>query len=332
MRKVFTEMKKTNEYKWLSEISSHTIGNICIDLDTAFSRFFKKINGRPKIKKKNKCKKSFPVRYENVYFISNCVNIEKIGKIKFQSDKQFIEGKNKCKYSNTRIKFENNKWILSFGIECENQALELNNFSVGIDLGIKDLAIVTYNDKNKVFKNINKSKKIKTLKHKLRYLERKVSRKYDTNNKKKAYDRKWFKSNNILKTEEQIRKIYNQLTNIRHNYIHQTTHSIVSLLPKEVIMEDLNISGMMKNKHLSKAIAEQKFYEFRRQMTYKCEFNGIKITFVDRFFPSSKMCSCCGSIKKDLKLSDRIYICAECGNVIDRDLNAAINLMNYSKV
>ena len=97
-------------------------------------------------------------------------------------------------------------------------------------------------------------------------------------------------------------------------------------------MEDLNISGMMKNKHLSKAIAEQKFYEFRRQMTYKCEFNGIKITFVDRFFPSSKMCSCCGSIKKDLKLSDRIYICAECGNVIDRDLNAAINLMNYSKV
>lgn len=332
MSDIFIVLKQSEKYAWLKEVSAHTIGNVCIDLDKAYARFFKKIGGKPKFKKKGKCKNAFPVRYENVYFINDCVNIEKIGKIKYQSDKELPQGRNACKFTNPRIAFENNKWILSFGMECENQARELNDFSVGIDLGVKEPAVVAYGENHKVYKNINKSKRVKTLKHKLVHLQRKVSRKYETNNKHKVYDTKWYKSNGILKTEEQIRKICNQLSNIRKDYTHQTTHEIISLLPKRVVMEDLNVSGMMKNKHLSKAIAEQTFYEFIRQMKYKCEYNGIEFVQVDRFYPSSKTCHKCGCIKHDLKLSDRTYICSECGEVIDRDLNAAINLANYSKV
>ena len=257
----------------------------CIDLDKAYTSFFTKIGGKLKFKKKNKCKNAFPVRCETVYFINNCVNIEKVGKIKYQSDKELPQGRNTCKFTNPRIVFENNKWILSFGMECENQAQKLNDFSVGIDLGVKELAVVAYSGNHKVYKNINKSKRMKTLKHKLSHLQRKVSRKYETNNKHKVYDTKWYKSNGILKTEEQIRKIYNQLSNIRKNYIHQTTHEIISFLPKRVVMENLNVSGMMKNKYLSKAIAEQMFYEFIRQMKYKCEYNGIEFVQVDRFYP-----------------------------------------------
>lgn len=331
MRNIFVELKQSKEYAWLKEVSAHTIGNICIDLDKAYASFFTKIGGKPKFKKKNKCKNAFPVRCETVYFINNCVNIEKVGKIKYQSDKELPQGRNTCKFTNPRIVFENNKWILSFGMGCENQAQKLNDFSVGIDLGVKELAVVAYSENHKVYKNINKSKRIKTLKHKLLHLQHKVDRKYETNNKHKVYDTKWYKSNGILETEKQICKIYNQLSNIRKNYIHQTTHEIISLLPKRVVMENLNVSGMMKNKYLSKAIAEQMFYEFIRQMKYKCEYNGIEFVQVDRFYPSSKTCHKCGCIKHDLKLSDRTYICSECGEIIDRDLNAAINLANYSK-
>lgn len=332
LRAMFTKMKQTDEYSWLKEVSSHTISNVCIDLDRAYSLFFKKISGKPKFKKKNKCKNAFPIRGDSFYLIDTFASIEKIGKIKFQSDKELPLGRNVCKFTNPRICYKNNKWILSFGMECENQARQLNDYSVGIDLGVKELAVVAHGNQNKVYKNINKTKRVKALKSKLKHLQRKVSRKYETNNKNKVYEKKWFKSNGIIKTENQICKIQNKLANIRKNYIHQTTAEVIKLLPKRVVMEDLNVSGMMKNRHLSKAIAEQCFYEFIRQMRYKCEFNGIEFVQVDRFYPSSKICSCCGYIKNNLKLSDRTYICKECGFTVDRDLNAAINLMNYSKV
>lgn len=133
-----------------------------------------------------------------------------------------------------------------------------------------------------------------------------------------------------MREEDKLRRFYARLANIRHNYIHQTTASLVKRFPYRVTMEDLNVSGIMKNKHLSKAVQEQCFYEFIRQMKYKCEFNGIKFVQADRFFPSSKTCSECGSVKRDLKLSDRTYKCPECGLEIDRDYNAAINLMRYA--
>ena len=143
---------------------------------------------------------------------------------------------------------------------------------------------------------------------------------------------KFVKTNNIVKLEKEIKLVYRKLSNIRLNHIHQATNKIIKTKPYRIIMEDLNVNGMMKNKHLSKAIAEQSFYEFIRQMKYKCEFNGIEFIQADRFYPSSKTCSECGNIKDKLKLSERTYICSECGCVIDRDLNASINLSRYGLV
>ena len=196
---------------------------------------------------------------------------------------------------------------------------------MGIDLGVKDLAIAEYNGERIVFTNINKSRKMRQLNKQQKHLQRSISRKYEANHKGKRY----VKTKNIDRSESKLRRLHARITNIRTNYIHQCTHRLISLLPKRIVMEDLNVQGMMKNKHLSKAVQEQCFFEFRRQMQYKCEWNGIELVLADRFYPSSKTCSCCGNIKHDLKLSDRVYKCDVCGTVIDRDYNAAINLSRY---
>lgn len=220
--------------------------------------------------------------------------------------------------------FDGKYWYLTLSFEHNENQVELNkDLSVGIDLGVSNLAIVNCLDKP--IKNINKSVKVKKLKKKLKRLQREVSRKYEANKKGKEF----VKTKNIIKLEKQIKLIHRKLNNIRLNHIHQATNMIVKLNPHRVVMEDLNISGMMKNKHLSESIQEQKFYEFIRQMKYKCEFNGIEFVTADRFYPSSKTCSCCGNIKKDLKLKDRVYVCDKCGFKIDRDKNASINLSNY---
>lgn len=323
MIKLITPLKKQEEYKWLSEVSTTALQIVCTDLHKAFQGMFNKIAKHPKFKSKKFAKLSFPVRSENkkFYFVNDIVTIEKLGKVKYKSSYEFFQGRGVEKYSNARISYTNGKWILSFGMECENQAQDLSG-RIGIDLGVKELAVVSHNGGQIVFHNINKSKRVRTLKHKLVHLQRKVDRKYRTN---KSYE----KTKRILKVEQQIKEIYYHLSKIRENYIHQTTHQLVNLNPEIITMEDLNVSGMMKNRHLSKAIQEQCFYEFRRQMEYKCEDKGIKLQFVDRFYPSSKTCSCCGSVKNNLKLSDRTYICDECGLVIDRDFNAALNLERY---
>ena len=322
LRKVLTNLKQQDGYMWLKEVSAYTISDVCLDLDNAYKRFFNKQNHKPKFKKKNKCKNSFPIRSDRFYFNNNCANIEKIGKIKYQTNYNLHQGRNMCKFTNPRIKYKNNKWILSFGMECDSQTQIFTDNSMGIDLGIKELAIVSCGDKFKVFKNINKTKIVKKLNKQLKHAQRKVSRKYYTN-------KSWNKSNNIIKAEKRVKQLYNKLSNIRKNYIHQITRELINMLPKRIVMEDLNVKGMMKNRHLSKAIQEQCFYEFRRQMQYKCEEYGIEFVLANRFYPSSKLCSDCGFKKKDLKLSDRIYKCNNCGLIIDRDENASINLMNY---
>ena len=190
------------------------------------------------------------------------------------------------------------------------------------------MAVVAYGDRQLVFHNINKSKRIRDLNKRIRHVQRGISRKYEAS--KKRTGGRYEKTNNIRREEEKLRKLQARKTNIRSNYLHQTTHTLVSMLPRQVVMEDLNVSGMMKNRHLSKAVQEQCFYEFIRQMQYKCAWNGIRFLQVDRFYPSSKTCSCCGAIKRDLKLSDRIFECPNCGAVIDRDYNAAINLSRYT--
>lgn len=185
--------------------------------------------------------------------------------------------------------------------------------------------VVAYGDKSVVFHNINKSKKVRGIKRRMRHLQRSISRKYEANKQGNAF----VKTNNIARSEDKLRRMYERLTGIRMNYIHQCTHELVSLLPKRVVMEDLNVAGMMKNKHLAKAIQEQSFAEIIRQMQYKCEWLGIPFVQVGRFYPSSKTCSHCGCIHKGLKLKDRTFVCPECGFTIDRDYNAAFNLMRY---
>ena len=322
IRKEFNNsIRKNDDFKWLYNVSGQITAQAFADLEDAYKNFFDGLAQRPKFKNKKKSKKSFYVRYDAIKFSNNRVNIEKIGKVKYSSNYKIPK---LDKYTNPRCHFDGKYWYLTFGFEHgESQASLNEDLSIGIDLGISHLAIVNHLDKP--IKNINKSKEVRRLKKKLKRLQRQVSRKYEMNKK----DNQFVKTNNIIKLEKQIKLVHRRLNNIRNNHIHQATSKIIKLNPYRVVMEDLNVSGMMKNKHLAEKIAEQKFYEFKRQMKYKCEFNKIEFFEADRWYPSSKACSCCKNIKKDLKLSDRTYTCNVCGLVIDRDKNASINLGNY---
>lgn len=321
IKKIFNNtIKKEEEYKWLYEVSGQIAAQAFTDLQNSFDNFFSKKSKYPRFKSKKKSNESFYVRYDRMNIKNNTVNIEKVGRVKFTTnyDVPILN-----KYVNPRCNFDGKYWYLTFGYEHDENQVELNeDLSIGIDLGITSLAVVSGIDSP--IKNINKSYQVKKLTKKLKTLQKQCSRKYEMNKNGKQF----IKTQNIIKLEKEIKFIYRKLTNIRNNHIHQATNSIIKLKPYRVVMEDLNISGMMKNKHLSKAIGEQKLHEFLRQIEYKCKFNGIEFIKADRFFPSSKMCSNCGNIKKDLKLSDRIYKC-DCGLTIDRDKNASINLSKY---
>ena len=296
----------------------------------AYQRFFKKQSGFPKFKSKRKSTPSFYVDNIKIEFTDTHVKLEKIadGRTKNRAKANWIKlaEKNRIpvgvKYSNPRVTFDGVHWFISVGVECEDtQVTDIKADGIGIDIGIKDLAICS--DGN-TYKNINKSHKVKKLKKKQRRLQRKVSKKYLKNKKGESY----CKTSNIIKSEKELLKLNHRLTNIRRNHLHQTTSEIVNRKPRFMVLEDLNVKGMMKNKHLAKAVQEQCFYEFYRQLQYKSNWAGIEFITADKWFPSSKLCSECGNIKKDLKLSDRIYIC-ECGNKIDRDYQASVNLYNY---
>lgn len=323
--KQLTPLKKQEEYQWLKSVSNKMLTTTLLDLDKAYNNFFKSGFGFPKFKSKKKSRKSFPIR-NTLYFTESEVFIEKLKKIPYQTNYQIPLGKD-VKFYNPRIHYTpNSKWILTVSIKCENQASELTDIPMGIDLGVKELATVAFGEDKLTFKNINKTREMKKLEKKLRRVQRQISRKYEMNKQ----DNKFVKTQNIIRLEDEVRKLQYHMSNIRQNYIHQTTHKLINLKPCRITVEDLNISGMMKNKHLSKAIQQQNFYEFIRQLEYKCSWNGIELMKADRFYPSSKTCSNCGCIKSDLKLSDRTYICPDCGIVIDRDYNAAINLMKYA--
>ena len=325
MIRLITPLKNDGEHEWLYEVSNASLQIVCRDLQKAYKCFFKKLSGFPKFKSRKRSKLSYPVCANRFYFVdNNMVQIQKLGKVRYKTDFNLPLDK-EHKFSNPRITNRNGKWLLSFGMECENQTPKLTDMSMGIDLGVKDLAIAECNGQI-VFHNINKSKKMKELCKKQKHLQRSISRKYEANKQ----GQKYIKTKNIERLENKLRKLYCHISNIRQNYIHQCTHSLVSLLPSRVVMEDLNITGMMKNRHLARAIQEQCLYEFIRQMRYKCEWNGIEFVQANRFYPSSKTCSCCGNIKRELKLSDRTYKCDICGLTIDRDYNAAINLSKYA--
>lgn len=332
LRKEFTQLKKTKEYEWLNRYSNNISKQAIKDACDSYKKFFKGYSKFPKFKSKKKSRPSFYVDNIKIQFTDTRVKLEKISnstkknKAKLNWIRLAEKGRipTDCKYSNPRVTFDGINFWISVGIEVEESTEMPTNNGVGIDLGIKDLAICSDNN---TYKNINKTKEVKRLKKKKRRLQRKVSRKYLINKKGVCY----YKTSNIIKLENQLLKLNHRLTNIRHNYLHKTTSEIIKRKPMFIALEDLNVTGMMKNKHLAKAIQGQSFYEFKRIISYKANWNNIKIIEVPRFYPSSKTCSECGSIKRDLKLSDREYICLECGCVIDRDYNASINLMKYGQ-
>lgn len=207
--------------------------------------------------------------------------------------------------------------------EQERQKPVLNDFGVGIDLGIKDFAICS---DGRIYKNINKSSQIKNIEKKLRREQRSLSKKYESYKKFNKNLKGKATQQNIRKQKLKVQKLYQRFDNIRTDYINKVICELVKTKPMWIAIEDLNVSGMMKNRHLSKAVAQQKFFKFRTKLIAKCNGYGIELRLVDRFYPSSKTCHCCGNIKSDLKLSDRVYRCDECGYTEDRDYNASLNL------
>ena len=333
VRKYINNVLKPTTHSWLKEVGSNVMKQGVKDASLALQRYFKGLSGKPKFKSKHKDRPSFYVNYESLSRKQCGFQGEKIGFVKTSEALPKLN-KNE-KYSNPRITFNGKYWYLSVGYEVQENTVELTDESLGIDLGVKDLAICS---NGKVYKNINKTQRVKKLEKKLKREQRKLSRKIENNiqsyksNRSPIYKRPLKECQNIQKQNRLIRNIHRKLANIRQNYLHQTTTEIVKTKPSRIVMESLNVSEMMKNKHLSKVIQQQKIYEFQRQIEYKSKLNGIEFIQVDKFYPSSKTCSCCGNIKKDLKLSDRMYKCDVCGLVIDRDYNASINLANYEVI
>ena len=326
LRKQFTQLKKQEEYKWLYSISNNVTKQAIKDACMSFKRFFKGQSKYPKFKSKRTDRPSFYVDNVKIKFTNNKVKLENIAISKKKNKAKLnwvrLAERNKiptnCKYINPHVVFDGINWWITVGIEYADNTKTPVNDGIGIDLGVKDLAICS--DGN-TYKNINKTQKIKKLEKRKRRLQRSISRKYLNNKKGDSY----YKTSNIIKSEKRLLKLNKRLTNIRQDYINKSTTEIINRKPKFITIEDLNIKGMMKNKHLSKAVQQQKLYEFRRQLEYKCKWNNMELRIVDRYSPSSKLCHECGCIKKDLKLSDRIYKC-ECGYVEDRDYNASLNL------
>ena len=333
IRKELTVLKNTT-HPWLKEVGSNVIKQAVKDWNDTRNRFFKGLCNAPKYKSKNTSKPSFYVNYERLSCVEGGFIGERLGFIKTtQPLPRIPKGTH---YKNPRISFDGKYWYLSFSYEVPEISVELTDLVIGVDLGVKTLAILSTGE---FIENINKSRRVKQLEKQLRREQRHLARQLQANTKgylttekggrKRIYKRPLELCSNIQETKRKIKLIYRKLHSIRMNHLHQTTSYLVKQLPKGIVIEDLNVRGMMKNKHLSKHIKDAMFYEFRRQLEYKCLQYGIYLVVADRFYPSSKTCSYCGNIKSKLNLNERTYKCNSCGLKKDRDLNAAENLAYY---
>ena len=314
------------DMKWIKEVSSKATKQAIMNGDKAFRDFFKEAKGFPRFKKKKNqdVKAYFPKNNKTDWTLErHRVKIPTLGWVRL---KEFgYIPVNSIVKSGTVSQKADRYYVSILVEETDIKISNPNNAGVGIDLGIKEFAVCSDGIK---FKNINKTSTVKKVEKKLKREQRKLSRKYESlkirNKKEKGGNAT---SQNIQKQIVKVQKLHQRLTNIRTDYINKIVSSIIKQKPSYITIEDLAVSNLMKNKHLSKAIASQKFFEFKTKLMSKCKQNNIELRIVDRFYPSSKTCSNCGKIKKDLKLSDRIYKC-DCGFTIDRDLNASINLKN----
>ena len=323
------EVKVLDEYKWINDCGSKARKKAICNAELAFKRFFKGQSKFPKFKKKGKSNVGlyFPKNNNGDWTVER--HRLKVPTLKWVRLKEYGYIPTNVKVVSGTITEHFNRYYVSLVCEVE----EVKNYkpkteSVGIDLGLKDFAICS---NETVYKNINKTSRIKKTEKKLKREQRRLSRKYESFKKQNKNRKGEATRQNIRKQIAKVQKLHQRLTNIRTDYINKCVSEIIEQNPSSIAIEDLNVKGMMKNRHLSKAVAQQKFYEFRVKLANKCKQNNIELRIVDRFYPSSKTCSSCGNVKHNLKLSDRTYICEECGLVIDRDLNASINLANYNK-
>lgn len=333
IRKELTVLKNTT-HPWLKEVGSNVIKQAVKDWNDARNRFFKGLGKAPKYKSKINSKPSFYVNYESLQRVSGGFKGERLGFVKTREPLPKIP--KGAHYKNPRISFDGKYWYLSFSYEVPEISVELTDSVIGVDLGVKTLATLSTGE---IIENINKSRRVKQLEKQLRREQRHLARQLQANTKgyltaarggrKPIYKRHLEACSNIQETKRKIKLIHRKLHSIRMNHLHQTTSYLVKQLPKGIVIEDLNVKGMMKNKHLAKQIQNAMFYEFRRQLEYKCSRYGIQLVVADRFYPSSKTCSHCGGIKSDLKLNERVYRCSSCGLEKNRDSNAAENLAYY---
>ena len=306
---------------WIKEVSSKSIKKSMEDGYTAFINFFKHKSKFPKFKRKDKSDvKMYFVKDHKTDCLSerHKIKIPTLGWIRLKEKGYIPTTKDGFTIRSGTISKKAGRYYVSVLVDMpDNINIGNNDFGIGIDLGLKDFAICS---DGSIYQNINKTNNIRKIEKRLRREQRKLSRKIISIKKGESTQK------NFVKQKLKVQKLHQRLTNIRTDYINKTINSIVKTKPSFIVIEDLNVSGMMKNRHLSKAIAQQKFFEFRVKLINKCKEYGIELRIVDRWYPSSKLCHDCGHIKKDLKLSDRTYVCSKCGYIEDRDINASLNL------
>ena len=306
---------------WIKDVSTKSVKKSMEDAYTAFKRFFRHKSRFPRFKKKNNSN-------VKMYFVKNSkydclserhrIKIPTLGWVRLKEKGYIPTSKDGFIIRSGTISHKAGRYYISVLVDIQEHNIGVNNdFGIGIDLGLKNLAICS---DGYTYQNINKTYNVRKIEKSLKREQRKLSRKVVSIKKGESTQK------NFVKQKLKVQKLYQRLTNIRTDYINKTISKIVKIKPSYIVIEDLNVRGMMKNRHLSKAVAQQKFFEFRTKLINKCKEHNIELRVVDRFYPSSKTCHDCGHIKKDLKLSDRTYRCDECGYVEDRDINASLNL------
>jgi len=316
---------------WIKEVSAKAVKQSIMNAERAFKRFFNGLSGFPNFKKKNNSDVKMYFVKNDAKVVIHCerhrIKIPTLGWVRLK-EKGYIP--TEAIIRSGTVSYQAGRYYVSVLVDIPDTKTTLpqGGLGIGVDLGIKDLAVCSH---GKTFGNINKTKSIKKAEKKLRREQRKLSRKYESLKKREKQQKEGRATRqNIQKQVLSVQRLHQRLYNIRTNHINQTVSNLVKTKPSYIAVEDLNVSGMMKNRHLSKAVAQQKFYEFRTKLENKCKTMGIELRVVDRFYPSSKLCYGCGHVKFDLKLSDRIYHC-ECGYTADRDYNASLNIKDSAK-
>lgn len=321
-------IKENPEYSWIKEVSSKSVKQSIMNADRAYKNFFKGKSKFPNFKKKGKSDvKMYFVRSDAKAIIPcerHRIKIPTLGWVRLKEKGYFPINQNTHTIKSGTVSMKAGRYYVSILVETkeENRVNSLNNIGIGIDLGIKDFAICS---NGITYKNINKTAKLKKLEKQLKREQRCLSKKYEDYKNRSKNKKKEVTQRNIQKQIAKVQVLYHRINNIRTDYINKSVNEIVKTKPSYITIEDLNVSGMMKNRHLSNAVASQKFYEFRTKLEAKCRETGIELRIVDRWYPSSKLCHECGCVKTNLKLSDREYVC-ECGYRADRDYNASLNL------